>query len=61
LRGYRLLPAVLGALCLEAGGFKKAAAYFEVTLLYPFSRPERRLLEARLAKARKNTAGPAQS
>jgi RNA polymerase sigma-70 factor, ECF subfamily len=52
LRAYRLLPAILGALSLEAGGFDEAQGYLETALKHPFSQPERRLLETRLRCAR---------
>lgn len=57
LRGYRMLPAVLGSLCLEAGEFAKACGHLENALDFPFSAPEQRLLEARLSRARSGLAG----
>lgn len=51
-RPYRLLPAVLGALCLEAGRFTEAREHLGAALDFPMSPPERRLLEARLQRAR---------
>ena len=57
LVGYRLLPAIIGALSLEAGRFEDAERYLVAALEHPFSPPERRLLEARLAKARDVVTG----
>jgi hypothetical protein len=41
-----------GSLCLEAEKLAEACGHFEDALGFPFSPPERRLLETRLGEAR---------
>lgn len=48
LRGYHLLPAVLGELWQQAGDFKRAAREYGKALECRCTEPERRFLEAQL-------------
>lgn len=53
---YHLLPATLAALWDQAGAPARAAPLYAEALTLPCTTPERRLLEARLARARRREA-----